>query len=53
MKPSRAGSARGFFAVTQVLIWLCLTSLALVGPLQLVLTEWAVTSQEVVIYSNS
>ena len=38
---------RGFFVMTQVLICLCLAALALVGPLQWVLTEWALTSQEV------
>ena len=44
---------RGFFVMTQVLICLCLAALALVGPLQWVLTEWALTSQEVEMSSKS
>jgi hypothetical protein len=44
---------QGFFVMTQVLICLRLTGLALVGPLQLVLTEWALTSQEVEMSSKS
>ena len=44
---------RGFFVMTQVLICLCLTALALMGPLQWVLTEWALTSQEVEMSSKS
>jgi len=44
---------RGFFVTTQVLICLCLTALALVGPLQLVLTEWALTSQEIEVSPKS
>ena len=44
---------RGFFVMTKVLICLCLTALALVGPLQWVLTEWALTSQEVEMSSKS
>jgi len=39
--------------MTQVLICLCLTALALVGPLQLVLTEWALTSQEIEVSPKS
>ena len=44
---------RGYFVTTQVLICLCLTALALVGPLQWVLTEWALMSQEVEMSSKS
>ena len=44
---------RGYFVTTQVLICLCLTALALVGPLQWVLTEWALMSQEVEMSAKS
>ena len=53
VKTIRCLRGRGFFVVTQVLICLCLTALALVGPLQWVLTEWALTSQEVEMSSKS
>ncbi|MAV69109.1 MAG: hypothetical protein CME54_06120 [Halieaceae bacterium] len=53
VKTMRFLRGRGFFVMTQVLICLCLTGLALVGPLQLVLTEWALTSQEVEMSSKS
>ena len=53
MKTMRFLRGQGFFVMTQVLICLCLTGLALVGPLQLVLTEWALTSQEVEMSSKS
>ena len=52
-KTIRCLRGRGFFVMTQVLICLCLTALALVGPLQWVLTEWALTSQEVEMSSKS
>ena len=52
-KTMRFLRGRGFFVMTQVLICLCLTALALMGPLQLVLTEWALTSQEVEMSSKS
>ena len=44
---------RGLFAMTQALICLFLTALALVGPLQLVLTEWALTPQEIEVSPKS
>ena len=53
VKTMRFLLGRGFFVMTQVLICLCLTALALMGPLQWVLTEWALTSQEVEMSSRS
>ena len=53
VKTMRFLRGRGFFVMTQVLICLCLTALALMGPLQWVLTEWALTSQEVEMSSKS
>ena len=53
MTTTRFLRGRGFFVMTQVLICLCLTALALVGPLQLVLTEWALTSQEIEVSPKS
>ena len=52
MTTTRFLRGRGFFVMTQVLICLCLTALALVGPLHLVLTEWALTSQEIEVSPN-
>lgn len=53
VKTMRFLRGRGFFVMTQVLICLCLTALALMGPLQWVLAEWALTSQEVEMSSKS
>ncbi len=53
VKTMRCLRGRGYFVMTQVLICLCLTALALVGPLQWALTEWALMSQEVEMSSKS
>ena len=49
----RLAGNRGFFALTLVVLLLALTTMALIGPYQLVLADWHTTRKTIANSSNS